>query len=459
MITKSFRLTVIVLVIFIALAGMLAIWAFSKENLMVTKFTFTALWIVLIIYLIYYINHSNQALKTFLESVRHLDKVRRKSGSGRVNSELDQLYDEIVGTIRKVEIERESDRHYLRYMVEHVGVGIISFNERGEVELVNEAAKNLFGIRSVPHLTSLKQVSEGLPEVLSSIRNGESKLYKLSIGDETVSLILKATGFRLLDHNIRLVSIQNIKVELEEEELDAWQKLIRVLTHEITNSVTPIQSLSGTIISMFEENGRPRDIRELDINIIRNALEGLYSIEKRSKGLVSFVKSYRSLTRIKPPEHALFRVKSLFQNLALLEQHELESANINFRSKVNPEDLILSGDEKLIEQELINLIKNSIHALKRAAHAELWLYAHVDRISLTIEVGDNGEGIPEIIDNIFVPFYTTKDEGSGIGLSLSRQIMRMHGGSIAVRSDPGVLTVFTLKFPYHKFTVSPGSVI
>jgi len=449
MIFKRFTLRVIVMVLLITLSGLAVAWSFTRENLTVARFTFMAIWIMLIANLIYYVTRTNRTLKSFLDSLRYLDAVKTNTGKGRSFEELDRLYNEIIGIIRKVELERETDRQYFRYMVDHAGVGIISFNESGDVEMINDAAKKLLKINQIKNISALGSLSDLLPGILTSQKAGSQKLLKLVIDNEVVGLSIKLAEYRINTRKVRLVSVQNIRNELEEEELDAWQKIIRVLTHEIMNSITPVNSLTNTIIRMFEKDGKPKHHGDLDETVLDNALEALHSIEKRNKGLIGFVQSYRSLTRIRKPIFTKVEAEPLFRNISLLVREELESANIHLESNLYPPVPEFDADEKLLEQVLINLINNSKHALINTRDPLIQLTARADRDQVIIEVRDNGMGIPEdTIGNIFVPFFTTREEGSGIGLSLSRQIMRLHGGSIAVMSKPGVETIFTLKLPF-----------
>ncbi len=447
MIFKRFLIRVIILVILIALSGMLIVWSFSREGLMVARFTFTLIWILLVAELIYYVTKTNRTLGTFLESLRYLDAVRTHKGKGKSFEDLDRLYNEIIGIIRKVEVDRETDRQYFRGIIDHAGAGIITFNESGDIEIINAAFKKLLGIKTLQNIAALQVVSPHLPELLQKLKPGYQKLLRISVNNETVGLSLKAAEFRLQGKRIRLVSVQNIQHELEEEELDAWQKLIRVLTHEIMNSVTPVNSLTNTIIKLFESDGKPKGLEELDETILRNALEGLHSIEKRNKGLIGFVQSYRSLTRIQKPAFTDLSVEELFNRITALTGHEMESQGIKLMVNIQAGFVNLNADEKLLEQVLINLVNNAAYALKGRPDPKIQLVARTDHDERFIEVHDNGAGIPEeAAGSIFVPFFTTKEEGSGIGLSLSRQIMRVHGGSISVRSKPGE-TVFTLRFP------------
>jgi len=449
MLFRNFLIKVVVQIILIALTGLLVLWSFTQENLFVARFTFILIWILLIGSLINYVTKTNRTLKAFVESLRYLDSVRTQKGKGRSFEELDMLYNEIIGIIRKVETEKETDRLYFRSIIDHAGVGIISFNESGEVESVNAAFRKILGVRSLKNISELSMVSGQLPELLINLKPGRQKMVRINVDSETVSLSLKIAEFRLSGRKVRLVSVQNIQHELEDEELDAWQKLIQVLTHEIMNSVTPVNSLTNTIIRMFESEGQQKSLQELDETVLKNALEGLHSIEKRNRGLIGFVQSYRSLTRIKKPAFAELSVSELLNRVSTLAGPELETNGIRLSIAVLGNNLRLTADEKLVEQVLINLINNAVHALKETINPEIRMVSRIDHDELCIGVRDNGPGIPQdIMQSIFIPFFTTKKDGSGIGLSLSREIMRIHGGSITVFSGTDE-TEFVLKFPVN----------
>jgi two-component system nitrogen regulation sensor histidine kinase NtrY len=446
MIFRRFTIRVIILVILISLAGMLIVWSFSRPNLAVARLTFIVIWILLIASLITYVTHTNRTLKTFFNSLRYIDTVKRNSGKGRSFEELDKMYQEIAGIIHQVELERETDRQYFRYLVDHSGAGIISFNDSGDIEIINQSAKKILKIKQIKNISALSTLSSELPVLMYTLKPGQQKLFKMIVENEVVGLSVRLAEYRISGRKIRLVSLQNIRNELEEEELDAWQKLIRVLTHEIMNSITPVNSLTNTIIRMLESDGRPKRQDEIDDGTLANALEGLHSIEKRNKGLIGFVQSYRSLTRIQKPIFTKVDIESMFINIGRLVKDELEASGIHLFLSVNPTGLSLEADEKLLEQVMINLINNSRHALAGTSNPEIHLSAKIDHENAIIEVKDNGSGIPDdMMGNIFIPFFTTRAEGSGIGLSLSRQIMRLHGGNISVKSRPGVETIFTLK--------------
>jgi two-component system nitrogen regulation sensor histidine kinase NtrY len=448
MIFRRFTIRVIILVILISLAGMIVVWSFNKPNLAVARLTFMVAWILLIVSLITYVTRTNRNLKTFFDSLRYIDRVKESRGKGRSFEELDTMYQEIAGIIRQVELDRETDRQYFRYLVDHAGAGIMSFSESGDIEIINQAARKILKIKEIRNISALSALSPELPVILNTLKPGHQKLFKLIVDNEVVGLSVRLAEYRISGRKIKLVSLQNIRNELEDEELDAWQKLIRVLTHEIMNSITPVNSLTNTIIRMLESDGRPKRQDEMDDGTLANALEGLHSIEKRNKGLIGFVQSYRSLTRIQKPVFTKVDIESMFINIGRLVKEELEAAHIHFFIVINQPALSLEADEKLLEQVMINLINNARHALAGILNPEIQISARIDHDLALIEVKDNGSGIPEeMIGNIFIPFFTTRAEGSGIGLSLSRQIMRLHGGSISVKSKPAEETIFTLKLP------------
>ena len=242
----------------------------------------------------------------------------------------------------------------------------------------------------------------------------------------------------------KIISLQNIHSELEDKEIDAWQKLIRVLTHEIMNSVTPISSLSGTINTMLTKNSN-EILNEEQISDINSAVS---TIHKRSEGLIHFVNDYRSLTKIPKPNFQIVKINEIFERINELFESDFKEKDIKFNRRANPETLEVTCDPELIEQVLINLVVNAKQALVGTKDPEINLYAGVDtRGKFIMKVTDNGKGLTEdVIDKIFIPFFSTKKEGSGIGLSLSKQIIKNHNGTISVKSSPNKETAFIIKF-------------
>ena len=275
---------------------------------------------------------------------------------------------------------------------------------------------------------------------MKNLKTGERELLKLNIKNKLVQLSVQSIDLKLNKETFRLITFQDIQSELEEQELVAWQKLIRILTHEIMNSVAPIASLSSTIRDVLGSNGK------VDPGTLEQIKNSVGVIQKRSEGLLDFTETYRSLTRIPPPKFQLMEGQELIKEVHTLFQPELEKYHIEFKLNAPPDPVQFQGDPNLLEQVLINLVKNAMDAVKaKEAPRIVVTLERMAQGKVSIQVVDNGGGIPEeMMEQIFVPFFTTKDEGSGIGLSLSRQIMRLHKGSIDVQSETGVGTAVEL---------------
>jgi nitrogen fixation/metabolism regulation signal transduction histidine kinase len=399
-----------------------------------------------------YVNTINRDLSSFFSSIKNEDSSLIFSGNknNSLNKNLHQCLNDINKTIGKIRTDNAKQNLYLQNVVEHVGVGLISFDENGKLELCNDAAIEMLKISSIHHINVLESVHPELPEIMLSLKPNQTKLLKIVVDNEILQVSLKANIFKTGNKTFRLVSLQNIINELERNELISYQKLIRVLTHEIMNSISPITSLTTTITRYFRNENSMKTLTagEIDNTIIDRTLNGLNTIEETGKGLLDFVNNYRSLTSLPIPKMKKFAISGLLQTVRLLMREEDIAENIEIKISTSPQNLELSADEKQLEMVLINLTKNSLQALDRKKDGKIHLRAYKSESEQTIiDIIDNGKGIPnDVFENIFVPFYTTREGGSGIGLSLSRQIMRLHAGSISVYSKPDVKTVFSLKF-------------
>jgi nitrogen fixation/metabolism regulation signal transduction histidine kinase len=417
-----------------------------QDYLIITKFTIGIIWVLQITLLIYYLTRTNRGLDNFLQSVKYLDSARGVIEGDKSFDLLNLTYNEIIDSIQKVKIEKEAEHHYFQNTIEHVGIGLISFNDEGHIELFNKAAREIFRIEFIRNIQELDKSVPGISELLFSLKQKHSKMIKVVSDNEILKLSIRKSVFKIQDNTVNLVSLQNIRTELEEEEIEVWKKLISVLTHEIMNSVTPVKSLTGTVIKMYEKS-RGSEVNNKSENI-DDILLALNTIQKRSNGLLSFVETYRNLTKIPKPVFCDIELKSFLHEITILMDSELQSSNIIISTEVKPEDLKLTADEKLITQVIINLIKNSIESINNTTNGKIQIKVCLSLPSdIIIQVIDNGTGISaDRIDKVFIPFYTTKEKGSGIGLSLSRQIMKLHGGIISVFSRPGEETVFSLRF-------------
>ncbi|HEX3010134.1 MAG TPA: ATP-binding protein [Bacteroidales bacterium] len=443
-------------IILLSLSIFFFIFLLKDQKYFITAIILAIAAIFQVVSLFRYINKTNRDLASFLESIRFSEFTRsfQIEGLGSSFDDLSKAFNDVIQDFQKVRSEKEEHFHYLQSIVQNIDVSIIAYRTRdGEVEMVNKAAKRLFQISSLRNVNALGSLSKELVDTLLNISAGQNALVKVQDEDDILQLAIFATELKIKDKQITLATIKNIQNVLEEQETEAWQKLIRVLTHEIMNSITPIASLSSTIenmlASMQKESVQNQEGQVcIDTESMGEIHLALQTINKRSTGLLHFVNTYRNLTRIPKPIFKIANVKSLVRNIELLMDEELKYNHIQFICSIVPEDIEFSVDEQLIEQVVINLLKNSIHALEGRPSPKIELKAFYNkRGRVTIQVIDNGVGIlQDVLDKIFIPFFTTKPSGSGIGLSLSRQIMRLHGGTITANSIPETETVFTMTF-------------
>lgn len=400
--------------------------------------------------LVDYLDRSNENIASFLDSIRFDDlsySFKTKSDDPIVQR-LHRELNEAMQKLRSARREKDSEFLFFKNIVMHVGIGLIIFREDGKIEIFNSAVRRLLKVNGAENIDDLKEVSEPLVQVFRKLKTGGRELFRLKIGDDIIQLSVYAIELTLRGENVKLISLQNIQSELEEKEMEAWQNLVRVLTHEIMNSVTPISSLAGIVEAELQQHMATQQNGPLTQEQLQDIHLSLQTISKRSDGLIHFVKEFRSLTSIPKPKLATISVKTLLEELCMLHRKELMEKNIRLEISVYPEDLTISADKNMIEQVIINLLKNAIQSFEDQENRQITLNACLtDKSRPVIAIRDNGTGIdPEALDKIFIPFFTTKKTGSGIGLSLSRQIMRQHQGTLTVKSTVGKGTEFFIRF-------------
>ncbi len=402
--------------------------------------------------LIHFAERTNRKLTHFLESIRHSDFSTSFSDRalGGTFEGLNRAFNEVITEFRKNRAEKEENYNYLLTVVQHVNIGILAFKKDGKVDIFNNAVKRLLKVSSLQYIDDLKPVKHDLPDLLLAMRAGDRQLIKLIVDDNLLQLSVYATEFRMRGEEFVLVSLQNITTELDEKEIESWQNLIRVLTHEIMNSITPISSLASTVRDLLLDDSNEQFIKlnEFDDDDIQSINEALLTIRNRSQGLLTFVENYRNLTRIPRPNFRYFPVKELFDRAHVLLKPKMDKYGITCVRRIFPDDLMITADPDLMDQVFINLLLNAIDAVKVTENPVIEVVASVSTGErVIIDFADNGQGIkPDILDKIFMPFFTSKKEGSGIGLSLTRQIMHLHKGSVTVKSKPGEGAVFRLNF-------------
>ncbi|MEN8225213.1 MAG: HAMP domain-containing sensor histidine kinase [Bacteroidota bacterium] len=451
MIFKRFRIQILLRVLLMAFLFFLLFYLIDKTKYNVTSIILVIVILINIIFLIRYVERTNTRLSHFLQSVKHADFSISFSDKGLGSSfeDLNRSFMEVIEEFKKHRAEKEEHFNYLQTVLQHVSMGIIAYSRDGEIDIFNHAVKRLLKVRHIRNISDLNVVKEDLPETLLRLKAGDRTLIRLFIDDEMLQISIYATEFRMRGQEYILVSLQDISSELDEKEIESWQKLIRVLTHEITNSITPISSLAATVREMLIEEDEDKlllkAIDQEDLEGVRGAIE---TIQNRSQGLLNFVEVYRNLTRIPKPNFRYFKVSEIFKRSEQLLKPKMGEMGISCANKIFPPDLMITADPDLIDQVVINMILNAMDAVKKCQHPEINILATLNNNNrVVIDIKDNGTGIkPDIMDKIFMPFFTSKKDGSGIGLSLSRQIMHLHKGSVTAKSKPGEGTIFTITF-------------
>lgn len=506
MISRNLYFQIVYRVLLIVILSLATGCTIALNGSIVIAFICLIIEIPVVINLISYLNTTNRKMSYFLESIQNNDSALLfpTNVKSKYVRELYQGLNKINEQIKKLKIENLQREQYFQTLLEHVPTGIVTFNTKGFVHHANSSAKKMMSVEVLTHVNQLERINHNLFNTVLNIKPFEQKMVSLANERGTIELSLKATSFKIRgaesigqraesgepcapgplpsatkDDDLILLSIQDIRNELDEKELDSWMKLIRVLMHEIMNSITPITSLSESLSKFLIINGRPALLDEIGGNAIQSTLQGLNVINEQGKGLMLFVESYRKLTRLPIPDKKVFKVDDLVNRLKVLYFSLEHSENVRLIVMIDPPEMELFADENLISQVLLNLVKNALESIEsreqRAEGREQRTTSPDGKIHLLARITgqrtegrehyapcplpfatnkgaeicviDNGPGISnEIIEQIFMPFFTTRANGSGIGLSLSRQIMRLHGGSLQARSIPNKETIFSMIF-------------
>jgi two-component system, NtrC family, nitrogen regulation sensor histidine kinase NtrY len=423
----------------------------GREPLHINITLATAL-VIIAANLYWYINRVNRKITYFFESVKNRDHSLSfpTHGEDKTLARLGSNLERINELIQEIHIENRRQEQYFGALIEHVGTGIMSYDNEGFVIHANGSLRKLLGMKQFTHLRQLERVDPILAGSISMIGKNDEKLITFKGPDGIITLLVKSGTFKSRGETLTLVSMQDIRRELDEKELDSWLKLIRVLTHEIMNSIAPVTSLSENLCNSYIREGRNISAADVNDKLVDMTIRGLTVIREQGQGLARFVESYRELTRLPRPVRSEVVVKDLFEKTALLCAPYFENGGITISHRLEEPGIRAFLDENQISQVLVNLLKNAAEALGSSSTGGGSITMECRRNSggqIEISVIDNGPGIPpEQMENIFVPFFTTRENGSGIGLSISRQIMRLHKGSLRVVSFPGRETRFTMTF-------------
>jgi len=454
---KRFTLQVTLRIFFILLFCVLFSY-FLLKNIWFSSAGIGFLIILQVYLLVRYVNNTNYSLIKFLEALKNEDYSVYFSPSKKGDSFV-KVYDDfnqIIKIFKQNKIEKEAQYKYFKYILEHVNLGIISIrkedllNDHSDKEIVflNKAASDILQQPQHKYWHRLANHVPWFVREIKKIADGGKVL--VDYGDETErkQISLEVIEIRLLNAPYLIITFQDIRSEIEQKEIEAWHNIIRILAHEMLNSFTPVSSLASTIKAITEnDKGELLKQDQLDLEDIQDINLAASTIKKRSDGLLVFVKDYRTISNIPIPELTDIKVIQFLTDISILMSSATDTAGIELIILPVPSNATIKADSKLIEQVLINLINNSIHALQGRKDPVITMSCVVDSDKTIILVSDNGKGIEEkIMNQIFIPFYTTKTTGSGIGLSLSKNILKKHGGNLLVSSEVGVHTTFSLVF-------------
>ncbi len=446
MVFRRFYLQVIIRVLLILVNCLwLAIEMDAPPNIY-TLIVLGSVLIIQVLLLIRYVNRTNRELSRFFVSLQDQDSSFSLVPGDRTGSfrELAQVINETRQLIQDTRIDKEKQYRYLQFIISHIDIGLLSFKPDGEVVHYNRAAQQLLDINELRLLKTLNTLHPGFEKTLRTLKPGQSKILTITQKAVQFPLLIKMTEFLFDNESLKLISLQDLQTELDEQELISWKRLIRALNHEVMNSLTPIRTLSHAIDRSLMEIPPEK----IEGGVFNDIQSNTRLIEQRSTSLMDFVRKYRDIARIDEIAKDTIDLKKIIDEVTGIFRDDFKKKYIQCKVTIEPMGLLLNGDGNLLKQVLINLIKNAIEALQDIKNREIDISAFIQDNQVSIIIRDYGRGIPsEHLDDIFTPFFSTKKDGSGIGLSFSKHIIRLHGGTMSVWSQPGQGTTVTLKFP------------
>lgn len=420
-----------------------------------TYFWLVSIWIgIAVVFLIYdlvgKVNNTKLDLSEFMNSISNNDfsNIYSINILNNADHELQKAYKQILKTFLNLRAQKEANFQYINTIINQIDTSLISFEKNGKVHFCNKAFEQLFNRSGFYNIKDIKIINKNLFKRIIDVKPEGNFTIKFEYLNKNYHLSVHMSTLIMDDVNHKVVTLRDIKNELEILEVESWQKLLRIVSHEITNSAIPISNLSGVTLKMLKDKYESEGSLNLEEDNLKDLFVCLETIENRSKGLVNFVNATKSLTRIPSPNFQKIIIKDLLYRVVNLLKPKFSQQKIFPVIKILSDKSFINADLELIEQVLINLIFNALEAVKKIKDPEIQLFCIIDKNKhVSIQVKDNGIGIKKIdLDNIFVPFYTTRKSGSGIGLSLSRKIMKLHNSNISVNSEPGKGSCFSLVF-------------
>ncbi len=451
MISKNLYFNIVLGVLIIVISTIFIVLGYLK----ISRFDFAVVGAILLpletYMLIRYINSTNRQLGAYVNAIKNDDTSFRFPSTikNRAIKELHENLENLNKILQDKKLEIARHEQLLQTLIENSSAGFLTIDENGNFEVLNHPARQYLGIEYTTSMRRLKVEDPKLFQLFNTLRPGETKVHEIHRLEQHHVLSVSVNHVRFLNAKFKIVSMQDISSPMDEREITSWHNLFRVITHEIMNSIAPITSLTDTISGLYKRNGRKIAPAEITSEKVNKTLNGLKVIEEMSRGLMGFVENYRQLNKIPVPDIKPIPVNKWTKQLKTMVDELARDKNILTSFQVQQGCKSIQGDEKLLNQVVINLVKNSVEALENIPDKQLSIHlAPAGDHKITLRVRDNGRGIPPgELHKIFIPFYSTKDDGSGIGLSFSRQIIRMHHGKITVHSEEGKGTSMVLWLP------------
>ncbi len=447
---NRYSIQISIRVLFIVATVFFLFYYLEKDDRVLTSAALAVLILIQTVLLIRFTSRHLRYISEFLDllSASEYATIFRSGTREKDLSRLRNSFNRIGKSIQNAMIEKQSSDLFLKHTIDKLSTCILAFNENDQVLIMNEAARRELQIGHILSINELEGTYPGFPRWLKLKAPNTQTIYQLNVKNLSETYLFGISEVIVLQELVKIVSFQNIGEEMGKSEMDSYKKLIRTLTHEIMNTITPITSLAVANRLILSKENTVKDIAELEDEDLKDLFTNNAVLEERSKGLTEFIERFRKISLLPLPEPQPIRIIDLFKETCQLLKESIEHQSIDLSTSITPEDLTLSADKGMIEQVLINLIKNSIEALEGAGQKQISLEAFLKHQRLIIHVVDNGPGIEDsCLHDIFIPFFSTKEKGSGIGLSYSMEVMHLHGGTIRMVPGDENQTVFELSFP------------
>jgi two-component system nitrogen regulation sensor histidine kinase NtrY len=455
MVYNSFQTSILTRITLLVVNITALAYLYVRHERFFTLIFLALLAILQIVLLFVYLNKTNRNLARFLLLLTYEDTsvVHWKDKVEKTFHGLHHSFKKVNDEINRIRLEKEKGSILLKGIIQHMEAGIMVADESGRIEVVNDAALLALGVNQLDFLSDLDRKQEGISQQLSKLGyDSGNVIHYQKNGQEDSQLLVRVSLLKLEDRALRIYSLQDIKNQLEANEIESWQKMTRVLSHEISNSVTPISTL-GDGIRMKLKQGRKDEKGRLTIekDAARDLLQSSELIQKRSDALVEFMEHYKHFSRLPTPIPGKMVLAEFLEGLAVLFTEDLKNQGIRFEVELQDPSMVIHADRNLMEQAFINLVRNCIDALNGRSNGLIQVRASLLQNRYPkLEISDNGTGIsPEHESQVFIPFFTTKQKGTGIGLSIVRKIINMHGGTIQVDSSEGRGSTFVIRLPQN----------